>query len=74
MKASSAGLEKSKALNMVIKLANVDGKPCVKISDELTKVMVYMLHCGPRCLLVILQNTGDPEAVKLVKNMFNLPV
>ncbi|KAI0723665.1 nicotinate phosphoribosyltransferase [Fomitopsis betulina] len=56
VKASSAGLEKSKALNMVIKLANVDGKPCVKISDELTK------------------NTGDPEAVKLVKNMFNLPV
>ena len=37
-KASSGGKEKSRALNMVIKLAAVNGKPCVKISDELTKV------------------------------------
>jgi len=29
--------KKSKALNMVIKLAGVNGKHCVKISDELTK-------------------------------------
>ncbi|KAK0450032.1 nicotinate phosphoribosyltransferase [Armillaria borealis] len=36
-KASSGGKEKSKAMNMVIKLASVDGKPCVKISDDLTK-------------------------------------
>lgn len=35
---SSGGREKSKALNMVIKLNNVDGQHCVKISDELTKV------------------------------------
>ena len=32
---------KSKALNMVIKLASVGDKPCVKISDELTKVSVF---------------------------------
>ncbi|KAJ7494570.1 nicotinate phosphoribosyltransferase [Mycena galericulata] len=29
--------ETSKALNMVIKLASVDDRPCVKISDDLTK-------------------------------------
>ncbi|THH12093.1 hypothetical protein EW145_g221 [Phellinidium pouzarii] len=34
---SSGGTEKSKALNMVIKLASINGEPCVKISDELTK-------------------------------------
>ena len=38
---SSHGKEKSKALNMVIKLASVDDKPCVKISDELTKVSFF---------------------------------
>jgi len=34
---SSQGKEKSKALNMVIKLASINGLPCVKISDDLTK-------------------------------------
>jgi len=35
--APSNGTEKSKALNIVIKIASINGKPCVKISDELTK-------------------------------------
>ena len=38
MTVSSGGKEKSKALNMVIKISSVDGKPCVKISDDLDKV------------------------------------
>ncbi|BGP55626.1 hypothetical protein JCM8202_004887 [Rhodotorula sphaerocarpa] len=46
--------EKSKALNMVIKLYSINDKPCVKISDELTK------------------NTGDPDAVEMVKQRFGL--
>ncbi|KAI0313181.1 nicotinate phosphoribosyltransferase [Amylostereum chailletii] len=36
-KASSGGKDKSKALNMVIKLASVNQIPCVKISDDLNK-------------------------------------
>ncbi|TFK28201.1 nicotinate phosphoribosyltransferase [Coprinopsis marcescibilis] len=34
---SNGGQEKSKALNIVIKLKEVDTKPCVKLSDDLTK-------------------------------------
>ncbi|KAI0788058.1 nicotinate phosphoribosyltransferase [Fomes fomentarius] len=36
-KTSSGGKAKSRALNMVIKLSSVDGKPTVKISDDITK-------------------------------------
>lgn len=47
---SSGGKEKSKALNMVIKLAGVDGKHCVKISDELSKVCLRLSSYSIQCL------------------------
>lgn len=54
---SSGGREKSKALNMVIKLNNVGGQHCVKISDELTKVCFIIFFCPAidvdRCGVVI---------------------
>ncbi|KAF5375636.1 hypothetical protein D9757_008554 [Collybiopsis confluens] len=50
---------RSLALNMVIKLAEVNGIPCVKISDDLNKAS---------------QNTGDREVVDGVKKLFELPL
>ena len=41
-KKSSDAKEKSKALNMVIKLARINDQPCIKISDDLTKVSVSL--------------------------------
>lgn len=38
--------EKSKALNIVIKLSSVNDKPCVKLSDDLDKVS-DMYSCCP---------------------------
>lgn len=40
---SSGYIEKSRALNMVVKLAQVDDKHCVKISDDLTKVWCMVI-------------------------------
>lgn len=39
---SSGRKQKNKALNIVIKLYQVDRKFCAKISDELTKVWIWL--------------------------------
>ena len=43
---SSGGKEKSKALNIVIKIASINDLPCVKISDDLTKVSFSFIIRG----------------------------
>ncbi|KAG1725350.1 Quinolinate phosphoribosyl transferase [Suillus paluster] len=55
-KKSSGYKEQSDALIIVIKLGSIDGKECVKISDEITK------------------NTGVPEVVAKVKEMYQIPL
>jgi len=58
---------------MVIKLYQVDGKFCTKISDELTKVSVPRLSFFLE-INGIPQNTGDGEAVKQAKKVFGINV
>jgi nicotinate phosphoribosyltransferase len=59
--------ERSKALNMVIKLSSIACEPCVKISDVLTKVSVCSSVVAGIYGDTMLQNTGDPEAVRKTK-------
>lgn len=56
---------------MVIKLASINGLPCIKISDDLTKVSLSYMITG--ILFNLLQNTGDLETVLRVKDIFGLP-
>jgi nicotinate phosphoribosyltransferase len=43
---SSGGKEKSKALNIVIKMASINDLPCIKISDDLTKASSPFIIAG----------------------------
>lgn len=75
-KKASNGAEKSRALNMVIKLSSVDGKPTVKISDDITKVgglSITLRSVGAEFFRTV-QNTGEPETVRQVKGIFGIPV
>ncbi|KAG9049761.1 nicotinate phosphoribosyltransferase [Tulasnella sp. UAMH 9824] len=52
--------EKSKPLNIVIKLGSIDGKECIKISDDIMKARPV--------------NTGDKAAVRQIKEILGVPV
>ena len=43
---SGGGKEKSKTLNIVIKMATINGLSCIKISDDLTKVSFRFIIGG----------------------------
>ena len=59
---------------MVIKLYQVDGKFCAKISDELTKVWVLLRLSSCEVIDEISQNTGDMEAIRQAKEVFGINV
>ena len=72
--ASDGGKGKSKALNMVIKIASVNSVPCVKISDDLMKVSDYISELVVLIATSWFQNTGDPATIRKVKEIFDLPI
>lgn len=64
--------EKSKALNIVVKLSSVDHKPCVKLSDDLGKVSNRLNICIASTISFLWKNTGDRDAVEQVKRAYDL--
>ena len=59
---------------MVIKLHQVDGKFCAKISDELTKVWIWLRPSPYVVIVEIPQNTGDKEAIRQAKKVFGINI
>ena len=59
---------------MVIKLYQVGGNFCAKISDELTKVRIWLLPSSYAVIAEISQNTGNKEAVRQAKKVFGIDV
>lgn len=63
--------EMSKPLNMVIKLSQIDGKDCVKLSDDKGKVSPKI--SGFKSDLTCCQYTGNIEEVRRVQRELGLP-
>ena len=59
---------------MVIKLYQVDGKFCAKISDELTKVRIWVRFSCSAVINDVPQNTGNKEAIRQAKEVFGINV
>jgi nicotinate phosphoribosyltransferase len=73
-KRTSDPSQTSKALNIVIKLNQIDGKDCVKLSDDKGKVsLTWPPRIARQCEELIWQHTGDAEEVKRAKAELNIP-
>ena len=59
---------------MVIKLYRVNGKFCVKIGDELTKVQIWLQSSCYVVIDEIFQNTGNGEAIRQAKKAFGIDI
>lgn len=73
--------QKSKALNMVIKLNKINGKDCVKLSDDKGKVRIAMAYTfsapnQPRYSILVrlkrLEKLNKSWVLKTIRNNYNL--
>jgi nicotinate phosphoribosyltransferase len=50
--------EKSKPLNIVIKLSSVNNQPCIKLSDDVTKVRIALVNVSYKTQIFLTDYRG----------------